>query len=71
MKDKAGDAADYAYDAAGNLKESAKDAANKISEVVQSYLTWGNEKAQESADSTAKSIKVKAFPCLSHFSLLS
>lgn len=58
MKDKASDAADYAYDTAESVKDSAVDAANKVSEVVQTYLTWGEAKAKESKDSTAKSIQV-------------
>ena len=51
---------DAASDATETVKDAAADAANKISEVVNSYLTWGEQKTKETQASTSRSIQVTA-----------
>ena len=51
-------ASDYASDTAQSVKDSAADAASSVSAFIQKYLTWGESKAKDTQDITAKSIQV-------------
>ena len=51
-------ASDYASDTAHSVKDTAADAASSVSAFIQKYLTWGESKAKDTQDITAKSIQV-------------
>lgn len=57
-KGAASGAADYASETAETVKDTAKEAAANAAAFINSYLTWGESKAKETKDTTAKSIQV-------------
>lgn len=51
-------AGQYAADTAGSVKESALDAAERVLNSVQEYLTWGESKSKDASNLVAKSTEV-------------